>query len=177
MSRRLILAAATLAFSAGAWWSWRGASPSVDGAIEAATLAQLLAHPWQDAQQQSLDMKPLRGRVLVINFWATWCAPCIEEMPELSALALELTDQNVQMLGIAIDSSANVRQFADKHRISYPLPVVGAAGLEWIRGLGNAAGGLPFTVVVDRHGVVNSRVLGRVDIKQLREQLRKLARG
>ncbi len=189
MSRRLLFAAAAVAFSAGALWSWQKsgnpstastaqtATPATDRALEQATVAQLMTYPWLDANQQQLTMAPLSGRVLVLNFWATWCAPCVEEMPELSALALELAARNVQVLGIGIDSAVNVRQFADKHRISYPLPVVGAAGLDWLKGLGNSGGGLPFTVVIDRHGAISTRVLGRVDIKRLREQLLNLTRG
>lgn len=177
MNRRIMLGAAAIAFSAGAWWSWRQTTPSPELASERETLAQLMSHPWQDANQQKIELKPLAGRVLVLNFWATWCPPCVEEMPELSALALELGNQNVQLLGIGIDSNANIKQFAEKHQISYPLPVVGTAGLKWIKGLGNSSGGLPFTVVIDRKGAINSRILGRVDIKKLRDQLKSLTRG
>ena len=177
MNKRLLLACAAIAFAAGAWWSWREATPSAEFSSERATLGQVLSHSWQDANGQKIELEPLSGRILVLNFWATWCAPCVEEMPELSALSLELAASKVQLLGIGIDSPSNIRQFAERHRISYPLPVVGAAGLDWIKGFGNASGGLPFTVVIDRQGAVSSRILGRVDIKKLREQLLSMTRN
>ncbi len=177
MNKRLLLTSAAVAFAAGAWWSWREATPSAELSSDQTTLGQLLSHSWQDADGQKIELEPLSGRILVLNFWATWCAPCVEEMPELSALSLELAASKIQWLGIGIDSPNNIRQFAEKHRISYPLPVVGAAGLDWIKGLGNASGGLPFTVVIDRRGTVSSRILGRVDIKKLREQLLSLTRS
>lgn len=174
--RALLAGAAGLAFVVGVGWSWRRAAVDTTPA-DRATLDRLFDTAWQDAQQRPLDLKPYKGRVLVLNFWATWCAPCIEEMPELSALANEFAGQPVQLLGIGIDSATNIKLFADKHQISYPLPVAGAAGLEWLRGLGNSSGGLPFTVVFDSQGRVQGRYLGRIDIVRLREQLRSLARG
>ena len=104
----------------------------------------------------------------MFNFWATWCAPCIEEMPELSAMQEDLGPRGVQILGIGIDSDANIRKFAEKYPVSYPLLVASGSALEWMRALGNSQGGLPFTVVVDPAGGIRTRVLGRFSEPALR---------
>lgn len=94
----------------------------------------------------------LRGQPAVVNFWATWCPPCVEEMPELSAFGDEFRDRGLRIVGIGIDSATNISQFSRKTPMSYPLLVAGTSGLELVRRLGNTAGALPFTVVVGRTG-------------------------
>lgn len=168
------MAVGLAAFAAGAWWSWESLNPKDSNDAGQAALDRLLATPLADAQGRTVDLAQRRGKPLVLNFWATWCPPCVEEMPELSALAA-LLQPDVEIVGIGIDSAANIRQFAEKHRISYPLLIAGVAGLESVRGLGNEAGGLPFTVLVDRKGQISERILGRVNIGKLKEQLAVLA--
>jgi thiol-disulfide isomerase/thioredoxin len=112
-----------------------------------------------------------QGKPLIVNFWATWCAPCVEEMPELSALQTELNAKGIQVIGIGVDSPENIENFAAKYRISYPLYVAGANGIELSRQLGNKNGGLPFTVLFDKNGVAAKTYLGRLQMTQLRSDL------
>ncbi|HTH45198.1 MAG TPA: TlpA disulfide reductase family protein [Oxalicibacterium sp.] len=115
-----------------------------------------------------------QGKPLVVNFWATWCAPCVEEMPELSALQAELSTKGAQIIGIGIDTADNIENFAGKYKIAYPLYVAGTNGIELSRQLGNKNGGLPFTVLFDQNGIPVKTYLGRLQMDQLRSDLTKL---
>ncbi len=121
-----------------------------------------------DSAGKPIEMSRFAGRPLVVNFWATWCPPCVEEMPELSALYKERKAKGLQMIGIGIDSAAKVADFAARSPVSYPLVVAGLSGTELARAFGNTTGGLPFTVLIDRHGRIAQRIPGRVKIDALR---------
>lgn len=107
-----------------------------------------------------------RGHVLVMNFWATWCKPCREEIPMLVQAQKELADDGVQILGLALDHTQQVKRFADKYNINYPVLLPMAEVARFKRAVGGSPG-LPFTVIVDRKGRIRARVLGRIDRKQL----------
>jgi len=171
--RRLALGGAVaLAFAAiGAWVGWRRTEPS---AADAAAVSILFAQNLPDSEGRMRPLADLRGRPVVVNFWATWCPPCVEEMPELSSLHREISSGGAQIVGIGIDSASNIAQFARKSPVSYPLLVAGLGGTELARQFGNQAGVLPFTVVVDGQGRVVERVVGRVDIGHLRSRLQRM---
>ena len=164
----LLAAGAAAGAAGGAWFAARrhAPAPAQDGAIDA-----LFAQRLPDTGGNEVALAAFRGRLLAINFWATWCAPCVEEMPELSDLFRELPPDRAHVIGIGIDSARNIAEFASRHHIAYPLLVSGAGGLDWLKALGNTTGGLPFTLVVGRDGRLVDRVLGRVDIAKLRRQL------
>jgi thiol-disulfide isomerase/thioredoxin len=168
MNRAIVLLAllGAVALGAGVFsWVTHDQPPEV-----AETPVKLLfSQQYPDAQGAKTDLNAYRGQVLVVNFWASWCAPCIEEMPELSELQSEMAARDVQFLGLAIDNAANVRKFINGPvQVIYPLLVLDAAGIELGRRFGNEAGALPFTVVIDRNGNITDRTLGRVDIARLR---------
>ncbi|REF03002.1 TlpA family protein disulfide reductase [Cupriavidus plantarum] len=142
--------------------------PAADGAVEALYQAKLPA-----PNGSEVDLGKLRGRTLVVNFWAPWCGPCVEEMPELTALHKEYTARNVEFIGIGIDSARNIEQFLQKVPVAYPLAVAGFAGTELARSLGNAQGGLPYTLVIAPDGAVKFSKLGRVHMEELRAVLPK----
>jgi len=119
---------------------------------------QHLALP--DLNGQALSFKQWRGKIIVVNFWATWCDPCREEVPALVRIQQQKSLQGVQIVGIGIDSADKMRQFAATYRINYPLLVAGLEAVEVSRRLGNKAGGLPYTVVLDRNGRFVSSHLG-----------------
>jgi thiol-disulfide isomerase/thioredoxin len=120
---------------------------------------------------QNGQMQPLahwRGKPLIVNFWASWCAPCVKEMPELMALATEMAPHGLQTIGIGIDNASNIREFSAKYHITYPLLEAGVQGSELSRQLGNASGGLPFTVLIGRNGEIKKTYLGLLKFEQLR---------
>ncbi|MYN14082.1 redoxin domain-containing protein [Pusillimonas sp. TS35] len=100
------------------------------------------------------------GKPLVLNFWATWCPPCVKEMPDLDTLHSKYPGVNI--VGLAVDTAANVRKFGDKVQVSYPLLIAGHGGIAIMRELGNSKGGLPFTVVFDAQGQPAKEYLGQV---------------
>lgn len=135
--------------------------------------------PLFDAKFGDLDGKirnisEWKDRPLVCNFWATWCAPCREEIPLLIEARGKHAANRVEVLGIALDSADKVRQFADSMKIPYPLLVAGADGLELMRQLGNGGGGLPYTLIVDGRGRRAGHKLGAFKGPELEEILSNL---
>ena len=116
---------------------------------------------------QILKMQNLQGRPLVINFWATWCAPCVEEMPLLDIFFRQNVAKGWQMVGLAIDQPSRIRQYLSQNAISYPIGLAGMTGTELGRLLGNEVGGLPFTVVLDGKGSLIQRKLGKLSAQEI----------
>lgn len=122
-----------------------------------------------DGKPQSLAA--YRGRPVVVNFWASWCGPCVAEMPELSALQREYAKKGIQFVGLGVDSATNVKAFLQKVKVEYPVYIAGFGGADLARAFGNQAGGLPFTVVIDAKGTVRSTKLGQIKPDELRHTL------
>jgi thiol-disulfide isomerase/thioredoxin len=122
--------------------------------------AELLAAGYPDLSGQTRRMTEWRGKALLVNFWASWCAPCREEIPLLNAAQQQHASVGFQIVGIGIDNVANIVEFAKRVPISYPVLIADAAAISLMRELGNSAGGLPFTVLVDRQGRLAGRKLG-----------------
>nr|WP_237171323.1 TlpA disulfide reductase family protein [Pandoraea pulmonicola] len=139
-----------------------------------AAVAQLLATRLPDLEGNEQAVSQWRGKTLVVNFWAPWCGPCVEEMPDLQALATEYGSKNVQFVGIGIDTAQNMIAFERKVKVDYPLLVAGYAGTDLARALGNKAGALPFTVIVDTRGRVHYEKLGRITSDEVRTALKPL---
>lgn len=123
------------------------------------------------------NLSEWRGRILMCNFWATWCAPCREEIPLLMAASAKYAFAGIEIVGIAIDNAANVSDFSSSFKISYPILLAEADGLDLMRKLGNSLGGLPYTVVADRQGNVVHRKLGALKQADLDAILGPLARN
>jgi peroxiredoxin len=103
----------------------------------------------------------------VLNFWATWCEPCREEMPELSNFYVENQSKNVVVLGIAIDEEKAVKAYLKKTKVTYPILVDEDKGVILSKNLGNNEGILPYTVIIDSQGIIQKTILGRVHKDQL----------
>jgi thiol-disulfide isomerase/thioredoxin len=127
-----------------------------------------------DLQGTLQHVEQWRGRVLVVNFWATWCAPCREEIPAFVRLQDSHRARGVLFVGIAIDQPENVVRFAREFRMNYPVLVGGLGALDLLRQAGNQAGVLPYTVVIDRHGRLVSQHVGEMKSEQLEALLRPL---
>lgn len=167
--RKWLFAGVAAGFAAfGGWFALRRFTPT-DPAGAAVEL--MFAQTMPDHAGQTFEFSSLRGRAVILNFWATWCPPCVEEMPELAALHLEIKGRGAAVIGIGVDSEANIAEFARKSPYPYPLLVSGMGGIELARAFGNRIGALPFTVLIDPRGRIVDRTMGRVNIDQLRERV------
>ena len=130
-------------------------------------LGLLWPQEFETPDGKTLAMRELRSRPLVVNFWATWCAPCVREMPQLDRFHREFQAQGWQVVGLAIDQREPVREFLRKLPVGFPIALGGFAGMELVRQLGNPQGGLPFTVVANREGRIVRRKLGETSFEEL----------
>jgi thiol-disulfide isomerase/thioredoxin len=167
MTRRHFLRYAAMLAGVGVASAWQG---SVQQAGAKAIFDPLFAQRFPDATGREFALEQWLGKPVVVNFWATWCPPCVKEMPDLEALHKKY--DGIQFLGLGIDTASNMLAFADKVKVSYPLLVLGHGGISLMRELGNKNGGLPFTVVFDAQGRVHSKILGQVKPDALEQTLR-----
>lgn len=116
---------------------------------------------------QPLGMAGFMGRPLLLNFWATWCPPCVEELPLLNAFYQSQKARGWQVLGLAVDQPSAVRRFLEKLPLDFPVGMAGLAGTDLSRSLGNVSGGLPYSVVFDPAGVVIHQKIGKVSAEDL----------
>ena len=168
MKRRtwLVGAAAGAGVVGGAGFAaWRQQSPGVS---EAAVAADLWSLSFERLDGTPLAMRSLRGKPLLLNFWATWCAPCVTELPLLDAFSRQHAGR-WQVLGLAVDRPDPVRRFAAERALHLPLALAGMEGLDLSRGLGNKLGALPFSVAFDSGGRIAERKLGVLDADLLRD--------
>lgn len=128
--------------------------------------------PNENNVQQALNQ--YQGKIIVLNFWATWCAPCREEMPELSQLHMENLNKDVVVLGVAIDSEALIKEFTQTTPVTYPLFAAEDEGMAIGLQLGNDRGVLPYTVIIDRRGNVVKTYFGRINKGLLETTLKPL---
>ena len=154
----LLGVAATAALAGGVLSWWRGASSGLSPDAEQALWSSRFDQP----NGEPLALSSLRGRPLVLNFWATWCPPCVEEMPLLDRFYQQNSNKNWQILGIAIDQPSAVRRFLGQFPVHYPIVLGGMQGNGLGRLLGNEQGSLPYTVVLDEQGHLVQRKLGRL---------------
>lgn len=170
--RRAVLAAGVGSFAAAAGYAvhlWRigglGATPDADAA------SAILGSRLQTLEGLPQTLDSYRGQVLVINYWATWCAPCRDEIPVFIRLQREYGAKGVQFIGIAVDQADRVRDFAREFGINYPLLIAGIDAVELSRRAGNKAGVLPYTLVLDRTGKIVASLAGGISEARMREQL------
>jgi thiol-disulfide isomerase/thioredoxin len=156
------------ALGAGAWWAWR--SPPASPVAGSTALARILVTPLERPQGGPLDLKSFRGRPVLVNFWATWCPPCVREMPEIDLFFRENASNGWQVIGIAVDKPEAVVQFLARTPVQYPIAMAGFAGVELTRELGNDNGGLPYTVLIDRDGKVRWSKAGETTAAELTVQ-------
>jgi peroxiredoxin len=162
-----IIACALFAAGAGFWVGSHAPGHQVDDT----TTRLLFKQTWPDAAGKPVGLEQFRGKVVVLNFWATWCPPCVEEIPEFSRVHTELQSQGVQFLGLAVDTAENVAKFVSEVPASYPMLVGGTNAIELARMLGDDQSALPYTLIIDREGHLSSRHLGRLQERELRAAL------
>jgi thiol-disulfide isomerase/thioredoxin len=145
-----------LAAAAGAWWSWQRQSGS--SAEWKAAQAQRFVQP----SGGEFALAEFQGKPLLLNFWATWCAPCIAELPLLDQFSRERAGKGWQVVGLAVDGPTPVREFLRQHPVGFRIGLAGMEGLELSATLGNSRQVLPFSVVVSAQGEVHDRKLGAI---------------
>jgi len=136
--------------------------------------APLLGISLPDTKGHEQPLAQWKGKVLVVNFWATWCVPCREEMPEFVRAQKEFGNQGLQFVGIAIDQPDKIDAFAAELGLNYPALVGGYGAIELSKVMGNRLGALPFTVIVNRAGTVAHTQLGPLKETQLQAILHQL---
>ncbi len=170
MQKKLLagLPLALAALAAGIWLAQTHYAPKPPAASAVSGLWQL---NFPDSQGHEQPLSQWRGQVVVLNFWASWCAPCREEIPDFVALRTQYRPKGVEFVGVAIDNPANVTQFLQRLPVNYPVLIGEGAAHTLARQLGNASGALPYTIVFDRDGRVALRHLGRLPRATLEKTL------
>jgi len=131
----------------------------------------LFAAKFSDVSGKSQAISQWKGKIIVINFWATWCPPCREEMPELSHLQQQYRDRNLIVLGISTDELDKIQEFVKESPVSYPLLSGEIDAMNVGLSLGNDKGVLPYTVIIKPDGSIAKTYFGRVSLAQLKETL------
>ena len=172
-----VAAVAAAAGAGGAWWRERSDPSGVGGnpadRLDGAFWAQRFDKP----EGGELAMASLKGKPLLINFWATWCPPCIEELPMVDRFFREQAANGWQVIGLAIDQPSAVRKFLERTPVGFAVGLAGLEGTDLVRQLGNTGGGLPYTVVVNSAGLVSARKMGKLEPSDLDAWRQAFARG
>ena len=124
-----------------------------------------------------LEFAQLKGKPVLLNFWATWCPPCIEELPMIDRFFKDHASNGWQVLGLAIDQPSAVRKFLERTPVSFPIGLAGLEGTELVKQLGNTGGGLPFTLVLHNDGSVAARKMGKLEPADLEAWRRAMVHG
>ena len=162
------VAAAVVGLSAG-WWRSRTGSAAGGGAVKGAAAEPVPGFwAWQADRPDGtkFSMESLHRGPLLVNFWATWCGPCVQELPLINDFYLKNSPNGWQVLGIAVDRMPPVQAFLAHAPLAFPVAVAGFSGLDFARSLGNISGSLPFSVALDRAGAVVLRKLGVLDVPE-----------
>lgn len=166
-NRRLFVAAGVVGLlGAVAVQLWR--RDAVAQGLSESASAALWGAEFQTPQGTSLKLADFKGKPLVINFWATWCPPCVEEIPLIDDFFRENSSKGISVVGLAVDQPGRVKRFVDEFSLSYPTGLAGMNGTELSKILGNESAALPFTIVLDKDGEVFQKKLGKLsqaDIK------------
>lgn len=159
------------ALAAGIWLANTRYAPQP---ANAAAVSALWSLSFPDPTGQPQALAQWRGQIVVLNFWASWCAPCREEMPDFVRLRTQHHQNGVEFVGIAIDNAANVASFLQKQPVNYPILIGEGAAHSLARELGNPSGALPYTIILDRNGDIVMTHLGRLPHATLNAALEKI---
>lgn len=122
-----------------------------------------------DLEGKLRNIKEWDGKLIFLNFWATWCPPCLKEIPDFIELQEDYGDQGFQIIGIAIDDEMSVREYVKEVGMNYPTMVVEAEGVGLAKRFGNGAGVLPYTVIINRDGEISNTITGELSKLRAKE--------
>ena len=165
-----VAVAAALAGAGAAYWQGKQvASPEPETPYKSASgdLNDLWQMQFDKPDGSKLDMRPLKGKPLLINFWATWCPPCVEELPLLERFYIQNKAKSAQIIGLAVDKPEAVRTFLKKLPLTFPIGITDLSGIALSKSWGNLAGGLPFSVMLAADGRVMQRKMGKLNEEDL----------
>lgn len=170
MKRRSLLyggaaAVAGLAGAGAAWW--RADSQSKDALADREAAESFWRLSFETPDGQTLVMSRFRGQRVLVNFWATWCPPCIEELPLLDSFHQQHKADNWLVLGLAVDQPSAVRAWLAARPLHFPVGMAGLGGTALSKTLGNEAGSLPFSVAFGASGNIVQRKVGKVSQEEL----------
>ena len=156
---------------AGALVAWQKFEPH-------AVMDEAVLNFWMQSFERpeggTLLMQEFQGKPLLINFWATWCPPCIEELPLIDAFYNRNKSKSLQVIGLAVDQPSMVRRYLTQKPLSFPVGLAGFNGTELGRTLGNAQSVLPFSVIFDAKGRLLAQKAGKLDQADLEAWLKKV---
>lgn len=156
--------------------AWLGLSPAL--AAELPSSAPLFVASTVDTDGKPFALESLRGKPMVVNFWARWCGPCRKEIPDLVEMDAKYRSKGLVIVGVAIedaDSREAVRDFAKAYEVDYRVLLAGVGkGVDLMKGLGNDKSGLPFTVVIDRNGKMVTKKLGAMSKAEMEAAIKQV---
>lgn len=158
----LMVGLLALAAGTGAYWLWQGTEPTLERRPDIAL---------KDLDGRTRQIAEWDGKLILLNFWATWCPPCLKEIPLLVATQTRLGSKGLQIIGIAMDQADPVRAYAGRLKINYPILVGEAEVAAAMDALGDELGALPFSVLISPDGRILRRVSGDLDEAELQELL------
>jgi peroxiredoxin len=161
------VSAGVLAAAAGFYFRGEATDPLTTD-VRGQDAAVLFGVTLPDSEGREQALAQWKGKLMVVNFWATWCVPCRDEMPEFVIAQKEFGDKGLQFVGIAIDQPDKVAAFANELHLNYPALIGGFGAIELSKTMGNRLGALPFTIVVDRSGRIALTQLGPMKEAKLR---------
>ncbi|WP_338846255.1 redoxin family protein [Massilia sp. W12] len=145
--------------------------PASADTLQAQAVQKMFAMQLPDQDGKAQALAQWRGKPLLVNFWAPWCAPCVREMPALVKLRQDFAGKQLQVIGIGMDNAAAIKEFAAQRKIDLPLLVAGVEAAELSRELGNERGGLPYTVLIGADGRILKSHVGELKFDSLYQEL------
>lgn len=170
----VLIAVVAVAAGAAGYLTREASRADTSVSVSAEANAQLLALRLPDVNGAEQVLSQWLGKVVVVNFWATWCPPCLKEIPDFIEVSQRHSTEAVQFVGISIDRPEAVKAFAEEFKVPYPLLLGSPNTLEMARGFGNSPQALPFTVIIDREGVIREVKLGTLNQEELERKIRAL---
>jgi len=159
-----VAAAAAVTGAGVAWWQIQphGSNAASDPALQA-----FWQQSFDSPEGAAMPMAGFSGKPLLVNFWATWCPPCVEELPLIDRFHADNRARGWQVLGLAVDQPSAVRTWLQRKPMGFPVVMAGLQGTELSKSLGNLTGGLPFTIVLGAGGQLLHRKIGKVSAEDL----------